>query len=417
MTATDTRKTLDPSSNPKGRLTRLKRFLPLVLVLVGSIALWRLWPRSPSPFLELSGRLEGYPTNVDAKVQGRIETITVREGQSVQQGQMIAELDAAELEAQLTGAQARHQAARERERQAQLQLSVIQSQIREVTLLEEQAASDSSGRVAQAEANLAAAQAQAAQTRAQLQQSLAQLQLAANDRDRIAALYQSGAVSAQANDQAVTTLNASQATVDSLEAAFQAAQRQVSAADGNLVQARSQAMNPAIRAAQMETLQRQLEVAQAELTAARAEVENAAAAVVEVQARLQDLHIVSPISGVVLTRSLEPGTVVSPGATLLTVIDPAQVYLRGFIPQGDIGRVRVGQAARVYLDAFPNQPLEASVRAVDAEASFTPENIYFKEDRVRQVFGVELKLEDAAGFAKPGMPADGEILLDSGPAS
>jgi HlyD family secretion protein len=83
--------------------------------------------------------------------------------------------------------------------------------------------------------------------------------------------------------------------------------------------------------------------------------------------------------------------------------------LRGYIPEGEIGKIRVGQAARVFLDSSPNQPFTAHVSQIDTKASFTPENIYFKQDRVKQVFGVKLAIDDPAGLAKPGMPADAEI--------
>jgi HlyD family secretion protein len=91
-----------------------------------------------------------------------------------------------------------------------------------------------------------------------------------------------------------------------------------------------------------------------------------------------------------------------------------QVYLRGFIPEGQIGLVRVGQAARVYLDSNTKQPLEAVVSRIDPQASFTPENTYFRDDRVKQVVGVKLQLTNPQGFAKPGMPADGEVLIEGG---
>jgi len=109
---------------------------------------------------------------------------------------------------------------------------------------------------------------------------------------------------------------------------------------------------------------------------------------------------------------VEPGEVVATGRTLLTVIDPNTVYLRGFIPGGQIGNVRVGQRANVFLDSAPDRPLSARVTAIDTQASFTPENIYFREDRVRQVFGVKLSIDNPQGFAKPGMPADGEIITE-----
>jgi HlyD family secretion protein len=96
----------------------------------------------------------------------------------------------------------------------------------------------------------------------------------------------------------------------------------------------------------------------------------------------------------------------------LTLINFDQVYLRGFIPEGEIGRVRVGQAARVYLDSNSTRPLEAIVSRIDPQASFTPENTYFRNERVKQVVGVKLQLTSPQGFAKPGMPADGEVLVE-----
>jgi HlyD family secretion protein len=96
----------------------------------------------------------------------------------------------------------------------------------------------------------------------------------------------------------------------------------------------------------------------------------------------------------------------------MTIIDLGKVYLRGFVPEGQIGRVRVGQPARVYLDSAPDRPIEAVVSRIDPQAAFTPENTYFREDRVKQVVGVKLQLKGAIGYAKPGMPADGEVLTE-----
>jgi HlyD family secretion protein len=99
----------------------------------------------------------------------------------------------------------------------------------------------------------------------------------------------------------------------------------------------------------------------------------------------------------------------SPGRTLLSVVDLNHIYLRGYVPEGDIGRVRIGQPAHVYLDSDSKHSLAARVAEIDSQASFTPENVYFKQDRVQQVFGVKLDLLAPRGYAKPGMPADAEI--------
>ena len=124
-----------------------------------------------------------------------------------------------------------------------------------------------------------------------------------------------------------------------------------------------------------------------------------------------DLRVVAPFAGTVATRTAEPGEVIVAGTPIITVVDLSRVYLRAFVPEGQIGLVRVGQPARVYLDSAPTEPIDAHVSRIDPQASFTPENTYFREDRVKQVVGVKLQLRGAVGFAKPGMPADGEILV------
>jgi HlyD family secretion protein len=86
--------------------------------------------------------------------------------------------------------------------------------------------------------------------------------------------------------------------------------------------------------------------------------------------------------------------------------------MRAFVPEGQIAAVKLGQRAQVKLDSGPRQSISmnAHVTHIDSVASFTPENVYFQDDRVRQVFGVKLRLENSDGSAKPGMPCDAEIF-------
>ncbi|MBD0336233.1 MAG: efflux RND transporter periplasmic adaptor subunit [Cyanobacteria bacterium Co-bin13] len=394
-----------------------KKLLMLLVLLVagGGAALGlRTWMAQPDESaLQLSGRIEGYETNLGTKVGGRIAEITVREGDTVQQGQVVARLDAQELQAQLTAAQARVAAARQQVNQAQLQVGVVDSQLLEAQLTLQQAQGDASGRVGQSAASVAVAQAQLTEARAQVKQAESALALAQTDRDRFSTLLAQGAISQQQFDQVQTQFETAQDTLAARQAAVVAAQQQVSAAQGTLTQAQTSQLNPDIRTAQLNRLQTQRQQAQAQLAATQAELEQAQAAQAEIAARLNDLDISSPIAGVVMTRTVEPGEVIAAGTPILTVVDLSQVYLRGYIPQGEIGVVRVGQPAQVFLDSAPDQALPARVAAVDAEASFTPENIYFREDRVTQVFGLRLSIDNPEGFAKPGMPADGEILLQT----
>lgn len=393
----------------------LKPIVPLALGAIAlgvGLTLWRVWPRPETTTLRLSGRLEGYPTQIAARVAGRVKAVTVREGDAVTAGAMIVQLDDDELEAQIRGAEARSQAAQTQVQQAQRQVQVIQAQIAEVRLGRQQAEGDTAGRVAQAEANVAAAIAQLSQAEAQQVQAQAELALARSDRDRSQQLVQQGAIPQQQFDQAQTRVTTAEATVASRQAVVAAAQRQVAAAQAALTQAQTSRFNPEIRTTQIEALTQQMAVAQTQIRTAQAELANAQAAQQQLLAQRQYLNIVSPLTGVVETRSVEPGEVVTTGKTVMTVIDLDQIYLRGFIPEGDIGKVRVGQAAQVFLDSAPRRPLAATVTAIDTQASFTPENIYFQDDRVKQVFGVKLALASPQGYAKPGMPADAIIQLD-----
>jgi HlyD family secretion protein len=391
-----------------------KLLIPIGLLVAGiaGTSWYLLSPPQVQP-LQVSGRIEGYETNIGAKFAGRIDYIAVREGDEVRQGQVIVRMDDDELQAQLQGATARLNAVQQQERQARLQIEVLESQIKELQLNWQQARGDARGRVLQAESALASSVAQLSEAKATLQQAKSELALAKTNRDRYAQLVSEGAIPQQQFDQTQTAWETAQATVQARQSSVESAQKLVQAAQGQLQQAKMTELNPDIRTTQLQALRTQLAQAHLKLAAAQADVMNARAAKQEIQSKIADLKIISPIDGVVTARSVEPGAVVTTGKTLLTVINPDEVYLRGFIPEGEIANIKVGQPAKVFLDSRPDRPLSAKISAIDTQASFTPENIYFKEDRVKQVFGVKIRIDRPDGLAKPGMPADAEIVTQS----
>lgn len=415
--------TLKPPSTPptlsdskSRRNVKLNVLIPVGLTAIAATGagIWYFMSRPANGALKLSGRVEGYETDIGAKVGGRVEAIAVREGDEVRQGQVLARIDDDEVQAQLREAVAKVAAAGQQEQQAKLQIQVIENQIREAQFGVQQSVGDATGRINQAASTVAAAKAQLAQAEAQSKQAESELKLALVNRGRYADLVAQGAINRQQFDQAQTAAETAQATLQARQVTVIAAREQLSAAEGGLVQVQSTGYNPAIRNAQLAALVRQRDRAYAQLKQAQAEVKNAIAAQQQIQAQIAYLAVPSPINGVVTARSVDPGAVVSNGKTLLSVIDLNSLYLRGFVPEGEIGKVRVGQSARVFLGSDPNKPMTARVAAIDPQASFTPENIYFRNDRVRQVFGVKLIIENPAGFAKPGMPADAEIVLNEG---
>ena len=319
--------------------------------------------------LFVSGRIDGDTVDISSKRDGKIVDIMVREGDSVEAGQVLARIyspqDVARVDAQRANVDVQR-------------ANVIEAQ-REL----EQAESAAPARVALAEANLATNQAELVRWQAEQQQ-------AEIDAKRYPPLVQTGAAAAQTSEQQQTKVKVAQASTD-------ASRKQVLAAEASLNQAKAQLQQIATAKANLASSQAQLTSRQAELT--------------RFQANLVDLEITAPIAGTILTRSAEPGRVIAAGQTILTMVDLHKLYLRGFIPEGDVGKVKVGQQAQVYLDSSPKDAVTAEVIRIDPQVMFTPENTYFQNDRVKQVMGVKLGLKGAFGFAKPGMPADGQIQV------
>ena len=322
----------------------------LLAAVAGGYAIWKTYFSTqpvPDNIVMLSGRIEGDDSSVASKATGRILEVRYREGDTVKEGDIIAILDDRQVRA--------------REEQAGFALSQAEA------------------RTKSAKDQIAVLQAQQQQNEAELRQQEASQKIAVFDRDAYTRLAQTGAVSERQGKQA-------EVTAEQQGEAVAAAKRRVT------------------------TVQMQLAQQNAEIASTDANTQMARAQLAEARANRQDLIIRAPFTGTVATRTAEPGEVITPGTAVVTLVDMNRVYLRGFVPEGQIGKIKSGQPARVYLDSNPTQPLEAYVSRIDPQATFTPENTYFREDRVKQVVGLRLQLKEGFGFAKPGMPADGAIL-------
>jgi HlyD family secretion protein len=355
----------------------------------------------PDSTLFVSGRIDGDTVDISSKIPGRIVDLKVREGDTVEAGQVVAWLSSPQQEAIRDTQKARIVSDQRRLDQLQNQVATYDERVRQAQLYADQAETDAPGRVKQAEANLAASQADLARWEAELRQ----IQI---DAKRYAPLAKSGAVAIQVAEQYDTKELVARASLE-------ASQKQMAAAEASLQQARAQMQNIPIKASDRLTLLRQADELKAQIASAKADIEADRAALRKIEADLNDLTITAPIAGTILTRSAEPGRVIQPGQTILTMVDLNKLYLRGFVPEGAIGKVKVGQQANIYLDSKPDEAIPAEVIRVDPQAMFTPENTYFKDDRVKQVLGLKLGLRGAYGFAKPGMPADGRIQIEGKP--
>jgi HlyD family secretion protein len=349
--------------------------------------------------LFVSGRIDGDTVDIASKRAGRITEIMVREGDTVQTGQLLAVILSDQDHARYDAQKSRVVSDQRKVEQLNRQLATYAERIHQAQLYQDQSNKDAPAQVKQAEANLATSKAELVRSEAELKQS----QL---DAERYPPLVQSGAVAVQVAEQYKTKLSVSEAATD-------ASRKQVAASEAALLSAKSQLDNPRIKESDRLTLERQVDELKAEIDVAQAEVHAGQSELRLLEADLADLKILAPIEGTILTRSAEPGRVIAAGQTILTMVDLSKLYLRGFVPELNVGSVKVGQQANVYLDSKPKEAIPAEVIRVDPQVMFTPENTYFQDDRVKQVLGLKLGLKGAVGFAKPGMPADGQILVEA----
>ncbi|MBI2934056.1 MAG: efflux RND transporter periplasmic adaptor subunit [Chloroflexi bacterium] len=146
-----------------------------------------------------------------------------------------------------------------------------------------------------------------------------------------------------------------------------------------------------------------------QLALAEAQVTQAESALATLQARREDMTITSPVSGMVARKIAQKGEIVLPGASILKVVDLRTVTLKVFVPESDIGQLKLGSAAYVSVDSYPERRFPGRVTFVSPQAEFTPRDIQTKEERARTVFAVKITLDNPEGILKPGMPADASV--------
>lgn len=142
------------------------------------------------------------------------------------------------------------------------------------------------------------------------------------------------------------------------------------------------------------------------INAARAQSVEAQAAVAAARVALEDLQVTSPIEGVVVRKHAEVGETLGAGRPVVTVTDISRPWLRVYIPENQIGKVRLGAAAKIRIDTFPDREFNGRVSYVSSQAEFTPKNVQTQEERVKLVFAVNVTAENRDGTLKPGMPGD-----------
>jgi len=376
-------------------VTRLILISAIVLALAGLIA-YSQFREQPN---RVSGFIEADEVRLGSRVGGRVAKVLVEEGQQVQPGEVLIELEPYDLLERENEA-ARTLAAREAEYQH------LAKGLRAGEVAQAQARRDQlQARLDLLEAGPRAQEIDAAGAR--LRAARAELQLAEQTYERHAQLVQTNAIATEDFERTRQVFEAAQAQLVVREKELELLElgtreeekRQARAA----VEEASQAWQMAVEGFRAE-----------EIDQARAARDAAQAALDAIRRQKEELTIKSPLAGLVDSLDLQPGDMVGPGAPVLSIIDQRRLWVRAYVPQNRVG-LRIGQTLRVTVDAVSGREFTGQVSFIAQQAEFTPSNVQTPEERSKQVFRIKVTLEEGLDQLRPGMTAD--IWLDSAGAA
>lgn len=329
-------------------MNRANGYLPKALnVFVGTTVLLAIACKGhPEARLQLSGNIEVIQVEASFRVAGKVLERPVDEGQVVQAGQLLARLDAKDLEQQVAMRQADSAVAR-----AALDAMLAGSRKEEIEA-----------------------------SKATLEQASADLRRLEPDEARLRDLYQKGILS-------VRDYQASRA-------ALEAARGKVQQADQQYALVRKGPRKE-------------------DIDQARARFDQTQQALGLAQTQLGFATLTAPSAGVILSKNIEPMEYVAPGTAVVTMANLGQVWLRAFVEESDLGRVKVGQQAFITTDTFPGKRYEGRVAFISSEAEFTPKTVQTRKERTKLVYRIKIDIPNPAMELKPGMPVDAEITLAS----
>jgi len=394
--------------------------LPRPVIIIGIITLmaglafagWTWWRdrRDNRNVIQASGRIEVTEVNVSSKVTGRVAKLLVEEGTDVKVSQLIAELEGEELEAQLRQARAALQSAEARLAQARITLQVEPTTVRT--------------QIRQAEENLHAAEQRLSllkagsrpqeieEGRANLRQNLARLEIARLTRDRFRELLADGAIAKQDLDRAESDFQAAEAAVRAKRERLAILEEGPRTEDIRAAQAERDRVAAALEAARANAAS--LDLRQQDVRVAEAVVREAAANVRRLESQVAELKVFAPLTATILTKAVEAGEVVTAGKPLVLLGDLDHPWIKVYVTETQVGKVKLGAQARVLVDSFPQQPFRGTITWIADQAEFTPKNIQTKEERVNLVYAVKVTIDNAQRKLKAGMIADAELMLNAG---
>jgi HlyD family secretion protein len=376
----------------------------LLAVAISSCGTWR---RVAPESLKLYGNIELTQVDMAFKIPGKLIELRVDEGDPVQKGLTLARLDTLQLDRQKTRDVAAQAGAESEIPQLETSIEGQKATLAAETDLRR-------AQLAQAQARLEELLAGSRdqdirQAQAMVEEAQSQHQQAAQDWERAQVLHKNDDISTSQFDQY-------RMRFDSTAAALRQSRERLSLVvagprkeeiDGARAQVEQARANVQLTEASRLELKRM----EQELQTRHAQVDQARAQVAVIDAQLADSIAASPVDGVVLVKSSEAGEVLAAGTTFVTIGELDRPWVRAYIGEQDLGRVKLGAKVKVTTDSYPGKVYWGRVAFISSEAEFTPKQIQTPEERVKLVYRVKIEVENLLHELKLNMPAEAEILL------
>jgi len=359
--------------------------------------------------IALSGNIELQKVDLAFKTPGRVVELVADEGDTIAAGSVTARLDSDQLSGQRRQAVAKLKSARSRLGEMEAQILFQRENVR-AQIAERQA------QVQQAEAvlrkNLKGSRDQEIKTgQAGVDRATAELEKAESDWTRAQELFRNEDISRAQYEQYRAAFTAAEASLTETKEHLKLVEEGPRQEDIELSRAAVAQANARLELA--ESLKLDIRRNEKAMETLRAEIEAAEAQIAVIDVQVTDNELRSPITGVVLVKTIEEGEVVAGGTSILTVGDLEHPWVRGYLSQTDLGRVKLGQEVRVTTDSFPGKEYLGRVSFISSEAEFTPKQIQSSEERVKLVYRIKVDINNQNQELKLNMPVDAEILLRS----
>jgi HlyD family secretion protein len=389
-----------------------KRILVVIILVLAAIGAYLVYSRraenKSDKRIEVSGNIELTEVNIAFKTTGRLIERAVDEGDTVKRGQLVARLDQDQLIAQRDREAAALQSAHALLAQAETALA-WQKENLSADLAQRKAELNSYQARLQELKNGSRPQ-EIQEAKAAVDSAQAENDRAKRDWDRAQTLYKNDDISTAQYDQYRSRWESSEAALK------QSKERQ------SLVLAGPRSEQIEAAAAQVERARASLKMAESntleikrreqELPLRRAEIARAKANLTLMETQLAETTVHSPVDGVVLVKAADIGEVLAAGTTIITIGDIDHPWLRAYINQTDLGKVKLGMKVDVTTDSYPDKAYKGHVSFIASEAEFTPKQIQTKEERVKLVYRIKIDLDNPKHELKSNMPADAVLILE-----